>query len=227
MMNAGRQDGLALVVALMVTVLMSALASALSLIAASELMIAANFRRSQEALYAADAAVQLAAADLTTLVDWGPVLGGVAPGLFADGPPGGKRTLDDGTELDLTELQNLANCGQVESCTDLQLDMATAERPWGRNNPRWKLYLYGKFQDLLQTPAINCACYVVVLVADDPSENDADPISDGTRPDNPGAGLLVLRGEAFGPRGVRKSVSATVGRGVPGSIRTFSRREVR
>ena len=54
-MNRSGESGIALVVALMTMVLMMALGAALVLITSSETMIAANFRVSQEAFYAADA----------------------------------------------------------------------------------------------------------------------------------------------------------------------------
>ena len=64
------------------------------------------------------------------------------------------------------------------------------------------------------------------MVADDPAENDNDPARDGAVPCggavpvltgdppapscNPGSGVLALRAEAFGPRGVHKVIEATI-----------------
>jgi hypothetical protein len=86
------------------------------------------------------------------------------------------------------------------------------------NNPRWQLYAYGRLSTLAQaSPATLPATYVVVLVADDPSENDGDPIRDGTSvagQPNPGLGLLTLRSEAFGPRGAFNGFEMTISRAV-------------
>jgi hypothetical protein len=57
--------------------------------------------------------------------------------------------------------------------------------------------------------------YVVVWVADDTAERDGDPSRDAN-------GVLLLHAQAFGPRGARKSVDATVMRPRPGSIAVSS-----
>jgi hypothetical protein len=59
---------------------------------------------------------------------------------------------------------------------------------------------------------INSQMYVVVWVADDPSENDGNPLMDGTAATNPGSGVLAMRAEAFGPSGTHRVIEATVAR---------------
>src|SRR4029077_16732021 len=54
--------------------------------------------------------------------------------------------------------------------------------------------------------------YAVVMVADDPSENDGNPLQDGVSQTNPGMGVIAMRAEAFGPRGAHKIVELTVAR---------------
>jgi hypothetical protein len=64
--------------------------------------------------------------------------------------------------------------------------------------------------------------YAVVMVGDDPSETDNNPLVDGsalcaagqTSGCNPGTGVLALRAEAFGPFGAHKIIEATVSRTV-------------
>jgi hypothetical protein len=57
--------------------------------------------------------------------------------------------------------------------------------------------------------------YLVAFAADDPSENDGDAMRDGVavsgRP-NPGAGIVMVRAEAFGPRNAHRAIEATVAR---------------
>src|SRR5438093_11367633 len=62
------------------------------------------------------------------------------------------------------------------------------------------------------TATISSPYYVMLLVGADPSENDDDPTKDGASAANPGAGVLALRAEAFGPRGAQKAIEATIAR---------------
>ncbi len=65
-----------LVAALMVMLLVSALGAALILVTSSETTIAANFRNSLGALYAADAAAEQALAEVAAVADWDQLLNG-------------------------------------------------------------------------------------------------------------------------------------------------------
>ena len=62
------------------------------------------------------------------------------------------------------------------------MDAYSEERPWLVNNPRWQLFAYGNVGDLLPTGTINSPFYVVVLIGDDPSETDDNPLVDGGPP---------------------------------------------
>jgi hypothetical protein len=64
------------------------------------------------------------------------------------------------------------------------------------------------------------------MVGDDSSETDDNPLVDAA-PGNPGAGMLALHAEAFGPRRAHKTVELTVGRTVFGRVSVFSWRELR
>src|SRR3982750_3603805 len=115
-MDIRREDGIALIVALMATMLMTALGVALILTTSTETMITGNYRNGQEALYAADAALERAMDDILTVPDWNDLLSGKAQSAFIDGAPSGPRTMPDGTQIDLAQLLNLANCGKVSAC---------------------------------------------------------------------------------------------------------------
>src|SRR5262245_31031181 len=108
--DSRRADGTVLVLALFVTLLLSALAAGLTLVTASEAAIAQNFKNGQEALHAADAAAERALGDLDALPNWSPALDGTFRSTFVDGPPTGTRVLVDGTVIDLDQIVNLANC---------------------------------------------------------------------------------------------------------------------
>ena len=121
-MDIRREDGIALIVALMAMMLMTALGVALILTTSTETMITANFRNGQEALYAADAALERAMDDILTVPDWNNLLNGTTQSAFIDGLPSGARTLPDGTQIDLTQLLNLSNCGKVAGCSAASSD---------------------------------------------------------------------------------------------------------
>jgi type II secretory pathway pseudopilin PulG len=226
--NGGKraETGMMLVAAMMVMVLMSALGAALILVASSETMIAANFRNSQEALYAADAAADQALAEVAAVADWDQLLNGTIRSTFADGSPSGARVVN-GASMDLSQFVTLASCRKTTTCSGAEMDAVTPERPWGANNPRWQLYAYGGVKNAVPNATVDSPYYVVVLVGDDPSETDNDPSVDGGGPNNPGAGVLLLRAQAFGPRSVHKTIEMAIARTGGGRVRLLSWREIR
>jgi hypothetical protein len=213
-----REDGLALIVALMAMMLLMALGVALVMTTTTETRISANYSQGTEALYAADAAVERVMDDILTVPDWNDILSGVRQSAFIDGPAGGTRTLPDGSELDLDKATNMLDCGKTTVCNAGDLDVVTEERPWGMNNPRWKLYAYGPMSAMLPTDTINSNDYVVVWIADDPSETDNNPLKDGDTPvngqpaPNPGLGVLAMHAEAYGPLGAKRTIEVTMAR---------------
>jgi type IV pilus assembly PilX-like protein len=202
---------MAIIAALVTTLIMSALGAALVLTSSSDTRIAANFRDAQEGLHAADAALYQALDELAVMGDWSLVLRGTTGSAFVDGPPG-PRTLADGSVLDLATIANLANCRRPTSCSASSLTAVTTTRPWGVNNPVWQLFAYGPMAGLAPGPAIRSSFYTVVMIADDPAENDGDPLADGDGPANSGSHTLTIRAESFGPRGAHRTIDATVAR---------------
>jgi Tfp pilus assembly protein PilV len=229
----GTESGMALLITLLAMMLMAVIGGALLLTTTVEVRVVRNFRSRVEAVYAADAALELAAADLATMPDWNPLLAGAVRSSFVDGAPDGPRILPGGVTLDLTEFVNTANCGKTSACSSADLSAVTADRPWGPNNPVWRPFVHGRLTDF--APGSRSVFYLVVLVGDDPAENDGDPLQDGDDATNPGSGVLVLRAEVFGPWGahavveqtvVRPAAAAAVG-APPGAVRLVSWREVR
>lgn len=213
--------GFILVAALLATLLLSVLGAGFALVTSMEATIAENFRDSQDALRACEAAVERALPDLDAAGSWTPVLNGTVRAAFADGVPSGVRTLSDGSRVDLTQVVTLANCRKTTVCNGADMDAVTADRPWGANNPRWQLFLYGPLSAMADQYLIQSPYYVIVLVGDDPSETDNDPSRDGSTP-AAGGGLVVLRALVFGPRGSRKSIEVTVARAANGHVRVVA-----
>jgi len=209
------EQGIALVIALLCMLLLTALGMALTLTTTTEKRIASNYRDGVETVYAADASVERVMQDLLTVPDWNRILDGTTTSSFVDGAPG-VRTLPDGSKLDLIQATAMVRCGKT-TCTDVDIDTATDERPWAKNNPRWQLYAYGPVTDLIPTATTNSNLYVVVWVGDDPSENDNKPLMDGEPPavaagGNPGKGVISMLAYAYGPTGVRRVIETTLAR---------------
>jgi hypothetical protein len=218
------ESGFAILLAMMSMLIMSTAGLALVLGTSIETMIARNFRDGTAAIYAAESVAIRILADLEHESDWTAIVSGSGRAGFFDGDGSGARTLGDGSTIDLTSIVNAWNCGKPSTCTDTDLDRVSAERPWGPNNPRWRVYACGALADLAGTPS---AFYVVLLAADDPLETDGNPLADGIGADNPGRGVLILRGEAFGPGGTHRVVDLTVSRDAGSSVRVRSWRLVR
>jgi PilX N-terminal len=230
-MRARDERGVALVLAMMAVLLLATLGLALTAATATELMIAANYRIGQEAFYAADAAAERALSELPSVASWDPLFDGSMQSTFVDGPPSGVRTLADGSTIDLAQITNVANCGKKTACAaaDLTANL-TGDRPWGANNPVWRLYAYDRLSDVAPGAAGSSIFYVVVFVGDDSAETDGDPLRDGSDPAvNPGSGAVALRAVAFAPRGAHRVVELTASRPdtTGAALKVLSWREIR
>jgi hypothetical protein len=199
------QDGTALVLALMSMMLLTALGAAVVMVSRTETAIASNYKNSQEALYAADAAVERVVQDLLMVPRWNDILAGGTQSGFNDGPMTAQKTLPGGRKIVLC-------CGPGTATAELQSLTDTANT-WGANNPQWRLFAWGPISELLPTATIDSPMYVVVWVADDPA--DASPSTPNVDDGNPLSdlnGTVTLHAEAIGPGGTRKVVEVTVAR---------------
>lgn len=183
-----RDDGAALVLALIVMVAMFALATAAAQVVDLEQMAAGNDTQSLAAAYAADAALERAIQDLAIVPDWTAVLAGarVSP-IWDDHTP---ATTSWGTALDLAALT-----------IDLQ---ARASTGFGTNTTRWRLFLSGPLSSLVPDAAATPA-YLVAWAGDDQAEIDGDPWTDANQ-------IVRLHACAVGPRGLRADREATLAR---------------
>ncbi len=191
------EQGTALIIALMAMMLLTALGAAVVMVSNTESRIAANYRNSTEALYAADAASERVVQDLLLIPRWNDILGGTAQSGFVDGAMTASKTLPGGGRITLC-------CGAGTATAELQTETDSLNL-WGANNPQWKLFAWGPLNDMLPNNQIDSPMYVAVWVADDPAETDANPATDGN-------GTLTLHAEAIGPAGTRKVIEVTVAR---------------
>jgi len=224
--RAASERGVALVIALLAMVLMTALGMALMLVSETETLIGSNYRDSVEASYVADAGIERVMQDVLSIPDWNAILtspdnvrAGVTSG-FVDGTLA--PTLPDGRTINLQSATNMINCNKTSACSDAEMDANDGMRQWTKNNPRFRLFAWGPVNDLNPTPTLNSPFYVAVWIADDGAESDDNPSLDGGPASaawqadgvdkNPGAGVLTLRAEAFGPGGAHRVIETTVAR---------------
>lgn len=199
------EDGTALVLALMSMMLLTALGAAVVMVGRTETLIATNYKNSQEALYAADAAIERVVQDLLMVPRWNDILAGSARSGFNDGAMTAVKTLPSGSKITLC-------CGAGTATAELQLQTDT-ENLWAGNNPQWRLFAWGPIASMINTVAIDSPMYVAVWVADDPA--DASPSTPEVADGNPLSdlnGTLTLHAVAYGPSGTRKVIEVTVAR---------------
>jgi hypothetical protein len=225
--------GIALIMVILFTSFLSVLGLGILLAVFMDRLATGNMTGSVAMLYAADAGIELAARDLAAAADWNPVLSGGIRGSFTDGAAGGTRGLPGGASVDLTAATNILNCGKPDSCTAAEMDANSPERPWGVNNPRWRLYVHGPMEQL--APLLRPApCYLAVWIADDGREQDDDPGSDAAE-EEPGHGIVRVYAETFGAGGATRAIEAELKRACRGEgagaclpgIRVQSWRELR
>jgi hypothetical protein len=213
------EGGFALVVALIVMAVVAAVGLGLAATTSLEPLAAANYESSWAARFAAEAGIAVAAHELAGIGDWDLVLDGrVASAVLEHGAA--SVELPDGSHADLADLTALATCGHAGSCSGAETAAFTVDRPWGPNNPRWRLFGHGRLDRLLGGGTGVPPVEVVVWVGDDPADTDGDPLRDsGAAPGGgwqPGACVLAVRAEAFAPRSGHRTVIATVTRPSPG-----------
>jgi hypothetical protein len=210
-----RRDGVALIAALLILMILSAIGLGLSLITSLEPAVAANYACASRVRYAAEAGVAVAVHELAAAGEWAAALtGGWRPAHLAAVPA--ELALPGGTLVSAAALTNLANCGHETACSEAELVEFSSERPWGPNNPRWQLAGMLLLEGLEPGPPGIPPAVVIVWVGDDPAELDADPLRDtqpaAEGPRAPGACVVAIRAEAFSVRAAHRTVTATVAR---------------
>ena len=190
-MGAERSEGgAALIAAVMITSLVGALAASLVFVVTIESRVGRHQQAAESGSYAAVAGVERLIGELRRWPTWQtiPSAASAAPA-FNDGRI--LPTLADGTTLDLRRLTS-----ERQAASD-------AFYPAGSNRPMWTLYAHASLARVTSTGLPMSNPYLVVWVADDPDDADGDPLRDAN-------GVILVRAEAFGVRGARRAVEATL-----------------
>jgi hypothetical protein len=212
------ERGTALVVAVVLVLLLSAAGLGLALTSALEPSITRYFETGNRVANVAESAVVLAAHEVAGVADWTPVLRGDWPSALLDAAGDGTVVSVSPPAVTAGVLTSRASCGRETPCSDADTAEVTEDRPWGSNNPRFRLLGVLRGERFGGEPAL--APYVAaVWVGDDPAEADGDPVTDGGAPAPwpagipQGQGRMLIRAEAFGPGGVHRTAQATLERG--------------
>jgi hypothetical protein len=203
MRRLGNECGAALIIAIALLLLLTAIAGAVAVASRTEVLIVGNVRQGREMLYAAEGAAALVVRDLGMAVDWNTVLTGAAASSFTDGAAIGSRTVPGGDTVVLC-------CGST-SLTDEVQRRARGGRSWGSDTPVWQMFAWGPVNSWLPAGRIDSPLYVVAWIADDPDDGDGNPYVDTN-------GFLELHVHALGTRGGRRVVEAIVERPAGGSL---------
>ncbi len=182
------ESGIALIVTMMAALLLVTLAGVLAPLALIETAVDVNHRRSVQALYAADAALELATAELGSLADWSGALDGSVPSAFREGTL--SPAMPDGERVDLTAITGrLRSIGAGASAAGRGLE--------------WRLFAHGPLNAWAPVPAGYGPWLVAVWVADDAADPDPDPGRDAND-------AIIAHAAAFGPRRAGRAVQATL-----------------
>jgi hypothetical protein len=204
--------GIAVVLALLLAVLLGAIAAALLALTTTETSISLSFRHGQEAAYGAEAALERALHDLAAMADWSTAL---------SAPPGNATsTFDDGETVPRTPAGRSLDLARLTSDRQAESDAHAGPDVFGADSPEWRLFAHAPLTALLRGPGLDLPLYLVVWVADDEWDGDGDPTVDRN-------GRILVRAQAFGAGGTRRSVEARVGRTGGGDLQLVAWREPR
>ena len=192
---------------LLLASLFSALGLGLMLNVSTEQMLGANAREASGLRQAAESALEVAVHELGPSVAWHDALAGVRTARLSDGPPFGARPMAGGETVDLGHVTDLATCGG-SPCREPDITRSTETRPWGIANPRWRLFAWGRASALADAAWVGDP-YLLVWVADDPSDADGDPWRDAPMGVD-GHGVVMIRAQALGRRGARATIEVLV-----------------
>jgi hypothetical protein len=182
---ARAEHGVAMLVALIVVMLLSAIGLGLVTLSNTERAIAGNFQDVQQGRLAAEAILERVLLDIRRS-DSSDLLSGLAQSSFRDADL--TPVAPWGTQLDLPGMT---------AAIQAQSDAASG---WSPNNPRWQLLASGPFAQLVGSES---PLYLVAWVGDDLAETDGNPLADTN-------GIVVILARAIGPSGLAHTVRAAV-----------------
>ena len=210
--------GSALLSVLLLMFLFAAVSIGIATVVRIETTVGAQFVGATGAMYAADAGVNLAIAEMRTVPDWTSLLSGASQSALSQGTFTGAKRLPGGGTV-------LTCCGP--SSVAGRLERESAGYPVAsRAGLPWRPFLWSAL-DQVAPRSPPSRLFLAVFVQDDEEDGDGD----GARDAN---GRVMVRSEAVHPDGLRRAVEALVERhpgdppaGVAPAVRLLRWREVR
>ena len=206
------QRGVAVVIALLMALLISAIAGALVMLTTTETLISTSFRQSDEAAYGAEAALERGLHDLATMPSWSPAL--------TASPANATSSFNDGESRPVAPDGRVLDLARLTAARQRESDEHYRSAVFGADTPQWRLFAHDFVRGLLSGPGLDIPLYLVVWVADDESDGDGNPEIDSN-------GQILIYAIALGAGGARHSVQARVGRAEAGQIRLLAWRNAR
>ncbi len=178
-------DGMAVVIALLLAVLLGAIAAALVALTTTETLISLSFRHAQEASHGAEAALERALARPRR--DGGLVarLGCAACQCHLDL----RRRTDRAAH---TGRAQRSTCRSSPPSGRRESDIRAGPDVFGADSPEWRLFAHAPLSALMTGAGLDLPLYLVVWVADDEWDGDGNPAVDSN-------GRILVR--AHGVRG--------------------------
>ena len=210
--KTGGESGAALLLALTTAALLSAIAASLIVATSVDMMIAGNHRASVETIYAVEAGVERAIAELARVADWSAVL--------APAPSNAVASFDDRSARATTPDGGILSVPLLTAARQEISDTVYGPARFGADRPVWQLYAHAPLQGILPPGIIAPPGYVLVWVADDGGDGDGDPARDGN-------GQVLLHGDGYGLGGGRRSIEVAIARAAPAGVRVLSWKEQR
>ena len=197
------ERGIALVLMLMVTLVLTGLAAAVIPLTTTETAVVFNHRRSLQMVYAAEAALEWGIQELATVRSWDDALVGTVRSGFWGGAT--DVQLLDGTSVDLDDATPSGWAGP-------------SARPG--DNRRWRLFGFGRFDRLIPGRVSVVGLIVAVWISDDPDDPDGDPLVDQNA-------IIDVRAAAIGRAHTVRAIHASVRRDPGGHVRVAQWRHIR
>ena len=199
-----QEDGVALVITMMVMLLLLGLTGAVIPLATTDVAVLANHRRALQMFYAAEALMEWVVHDLERARSWDDVLQGRETSGFRHGST--RVVQSDGTVRDLN---------------DMTSTLRRTRGPAGGHPERgWQLFAFGPFDALAPVGGALGGLTLAAWVADDRGESDRDLLDDTND-------TLVVYAAAFGMAAAQRAIRATVRRRPDGSVDVWDYRIVR
>jgi hypothetical protein len=182
-----------------------ALGLGLVAISTTERAIAGHHQAGVQALYAAEALAEYVAAELRSDASWNPALAGERQSAFLT--PAGLPLAPWNAVVDLPAL------------TAVVQQQSDAVWTAGFDTPHWRLFAAGTFETLTGLDRSG-PFFLAAWVADDAADGDSAPDIDSN-------GIVMVRGDALGFGGLRRSLLVVLRRGGEPGTDVVSWKEIR